>query len=140
MLSSSKDGCKDAVNTLQNGDVSEKVFRANKSYLRNHCLKWHQKDGSNKIFIVGFLADLSGTGYTALKEKAKELAKKPNYLTDFQQQSGTGKIEMTRQLDKVYRRSCSSKTAEVITDAFGMDWNHVKYRAENISKIWKGVQ
>lgn len=51
------------------------------------------------------------------------------------------KIEMTRQLDKVYRLDHAvTKTQKVILSAFGMDWNHVKYRAENISKILKGVQ
>ena len=37
------------------------------------------------------------------KEKAKELAKKPNYLTVPAAIRELEKIEMTRQLDKVYR-------------------------------------
>ena len=79
--------------------------------------------------------------YTALKEKAKELAKKPNYLTVPAAIGELEKIEMTRQLDKVYRLDHAvTKTQKVILSAFGMDWNHVKYRAENISKILKGVQ
>ena len=79
--------------------------------------------------------------YTALKEKAKELAKKPNYLTVPAAIRELEKIEMTRQLDKVYRLDHAvTKTQKVILSAFGMDWNHVKYRAENISKILKGVQ
>ena len=42
---------------------------------------------------------------------------------------------MTRQLDKVYRLDHAvTKTQKVILSAFGMDWNHVKYRAENISR------
>ena len=48
------------------------------------------------------------------------------------------KIEPTRQLDKVYRLDHAvTKTQKVILSAFGMDWNHVKYRVENISKILK---
>ena len=78
--------------------------------------------------------------YTALKEKAKELAKKPNYLTVPAAIRELEKIEMTRQLDKVYRLDHAvTKTQKVILSAFGMDWNHVKYRAENISKILKGA-
>ena len=51
------------------------------------------------------------------------------------------KIEMTRQLDKVYRLDHAvTKTQKVILSAFDMDWNYVKYRAENISRILKGVQ
>ena len=48
------------------------------------------------------------------------------------------KIEMTRQLDKVYRLDHAvTKTQKVILSAFDMDWNYVKYRAENISRILK---
>ena len=71
----------------------------------------------------------------------KEKAKKPNYLTVPAAIRELEKIEMTRQLDKVYRLDHAvTKTQKVILSAFGMDWNHVKYRAENISKILKGVQ
>ena len=71
----------------------------------------------------------------------KEKAKKPNYLTVSAAIRELEKIEMTRQLDKVYRLDHAvTKTQKVILSAFGMDWNHVKYRAENISKILKGVQ
>ena len=75
------------------------------------------------------------------KEKAKELAKKPNYLTVPAAIRELEKIEMTRQLDKVYRLDHAvTKTQKVILSAFDMDWNYVKYRAENISRILKGVQ
>ena len=65
----------------------------------------------------------------------------PSYLTVPAALRELEKIEMTRQLDKVYRLDHAvTKTQKVILSAFGMDWNHVKYRAENISKILKGVQ
>ena len=68
----------------------------------------------------------------------KEKAKKPNYLTVPAAIRELEKIEMTRQLDKVYRLDHAvTKTQKVILSAFGMDWNHVKYRVENISKILK---
>ena len=68
----------------------------------------------------------------------KEKAKKPNYLTVPAAIRELEKIEPTRQLDKVYRLDHAvTKTQKVILSAFGMDWNHVKYRVENISKILK---
>lgn len=71
----------------------------------------------------------------------KEKAKKPNYLTVPAAIRELEKIEMTRQLDKVYRLDHAvTKTQKVILSAFDMDWNYVKYRAENISRILKGVQ
>ena len=60
------------------------------------------------------------------KEKAKELAKKPNYLTVPAAIRELEKIEMTRQLDKVYRFDHAvTKTQKVILSAFGMDWNYL---------------
>ena len=50
-------------------------------------------------------------------------------------------MSFTWQLDKVYRLDHAvTKTQKVILSAFDMDWNYVKYRAENISRILKGVQ
>ena len=128
---------KDAINLYKSRDVSEKVFQADKSYLGNHCLRVASEEAaSNKIFI-GFLALIIRCRiYIALKEK--ELAKKPNYLTVPAAIRELEKIEPTRQLDKVYRLDHAvTKTQKVILSAFGMDWNHVKYRVENISKILK---
>lgn len=142
IISSEKMDAKDAINLYKSRDVSEKVFRADKSYLGNHCLRVASEEAaSNKIFI-GFLALIIRCRiYTALKEKAKELTNKPNYLTVPAAIRELEKIEMTRQLDKVYRLDHAvTKTQKVILSAFGMDWNHVKYRAENISEILKGVQ
>ena len=96
---------KDAINLYKSRDVSEKVFRADKSYLGNNCLRVASEEAaSNKIFI-GFLALIIRCRiYAALKEKAKELEK----------------IEVTRQLDKVYRLDHAvTKTQKVILSAFG---------------------
>ena len=137
IISSEKMDAKDAINLYKSRDVSEKVFQADKSYLGNHCLRVAPEEAaSNKIFI-GFLALIIRCRiYIALKEK--ELAKKPNYLTVPAAIRELEKIEPTRQLDKVYRLDHAvTKTQKVILSAFGMDWNHVKYRVENISKILK---
>lgn len=56
IISSEKMDAKDAINLYKSRDVSEKVFRADKSYLGNHCLRAASEEAaSNKIFI-GFLA------------------------------------------------------------------------------------
>lgn len=112
---------KDAINLYKSRDVSEKVFRADKSYLGNHCLRVASEEAaSNKIFI-GFLALIIRCRiYAALKEKAKELEKKPNYLTVLAAIRELEKIEVTRQLDKVYRLDHAvTKTQKVILSAFG---------------------
>ena len=58
--------------------------------------------------------------YTALKDKASEMVKKPNDLTVPAAIRELEKIEMTRQLDKIYRLDHAvSKTQKVVLSAFG---------------------
>ncbi|MDO4475123.1 MAG: transposase [Eubacteriales bacterium] len=140
IITSEKLSAKDAISLYKNRDVSEKVFRADKSYLGNHCLRVASEEAaSNKIFI-GFIALIIRCKiYTALKNKAKELVKKPNYLTVPAAIRELEKIEMTRQLDKVYRLDHAvTKTQKVILSAFDIDAAHVKYKANYISEILKG--
>jgi len=76
--------------------------------------------------------------YTALKNKAKELIKKPNYLTVPAAIRELEKIEMIRQLDNVYRLDHAiTKTQKVILSAFNIDPAHVKYKANYINEILK---
>lgn len=139
IISSEKMDAKEAVSLYNNRDVSEKVFRADKSYLGNSCLRVISEEAvSNKVFI-GFIALIIRCRiYSALKNKAKELVKKPNYLTVPAAIRELEKIEMTRQLDKVYRLDHAvTKTQKVILSAFDIDAGHVKYKANYISEILK---
>lgn len=140
IISSEKMGAAEAINLYKNRDASEKVFRADKSYLGNSCLRVASEEAaSNKVFI-GFIALIIRTRmYTALKNQAKEMLKKPNYLTVPAAIRELEKIEMTRQLDKVYRLDHAvTKTQQVILGAFNIESSHVKYKANYISEILKG--
>ena len=124
----------------KNRDASEKVFRADKSYLGNSCLRVASEEAaSNKIFI-GFIALLIRCKlYTALKNKADAMIKKPNYLTVPAALRELEKIEMTRQLDKIYRLDHAvTKVQKVILSAFGIGAEQVKYKANYISESLKG--
>mgnify|MGYP002247684289 CR=1 FL=1 len=92
IISSEKMDAKDAINLYKSRDVSEKVFRADKTYLGNHCLRVASEEAaSNKIFI-GFLALIIRCRiYTALKEKANGLAKKTELSYSSGSNPGTGK-------------------------------------------------
>ena len=77
--------------------------------------------------------------YTALKDKASEMVKKPNYLTVPAAIRELEKIEMTRQLDKIYRLDHAvSKTQKVVLSAFGISAELVKYKANYISENLRG--
>jgi transposase len=140
IISSEKMNAKDAISLYKNRDASEKVFRADKSYLGNSCLRVVSEEAAlNKIFI-GFIALIIRCKiYSALKNKAKEMVKKPNYLTVPAAIRELEKIEMTRQLDKVYRLDHAvTKTQKAILSAFDIDAAQVKYKANHIGEIFKG--
>lgn len=140
IITSEKMSAKEAIGLYKNRDASEKVFRADKSYLGNGSLRVASEEAaSNKIFI-GFIALIIRCRiYRALKDKSKEMIKKPNYLTVPAAIRELEKIEMTRQLDKVYRMDHAvTKTQKEILSAFGIEASHVKYKINYISEQLKG--
>ena len=140
IISSENMDAKKAIELYKSRDVSEKVFRADKSYLGNGSLRVASEEAaSNKIFI-GFLALIIRCSiYKSLKNKAKEMTKKPNYLTVPAAIRELEKIEMTRQLDKVYRLDHAvTKTQKTILSAFGIEATQVKYKANYISEVLRG--
>ncbi|MDF1618765.1 IS1634 family transposase [Petrocella sp. FN5] len=140
IISSEKMDAKEAIGLYKNRDVSEKVFRADKSYLGNRSLRVASEEAASTKIFIGFIALIIRCKiYTALKNKAKELVKKPNYLTVPAAIRELEKIEMIRQLDNVYRLDHAvTKTQKVILSAFNIDPAHVKYKANYISEVLKG--
>ena len=73
--------------------------------------------------------------YSYLKDAMKEMVKKPNYMSVPAAIRELDKIEMSRQLDGVYRLDHAvTATQKTILNAFGLTEDHVKYRVEEISK------
>lgn len=67
------------------------------------------------------------------------MIKKPNYLTVPAAIRELEKIEITRQLDKIYRLDHAvSKTQKVVLSAFGIIAEQVKYKANYISENLRG--
>ena len=128
---------KDAINLYKSRDVSEKVFRADKSYLGNHCLRV----ASNKIFI-GFLALIIRCRiYTALKEKANGLAKKPNYLTVPAAIRELEKIELIRQSNWGYRMDYAvTATQKEILKAFNMTAANIRTQAAAMNEYLMQIE
>lgn len=140
IISSDKMDAKEAIGLYKSRDVSEKVFRADKSYLGNSSLRVASEEAASTKIFIGFIALIIRCKiYTALKNKAKEMIKKPNYLTVPAAIRELEKIEMIRQLDNVYRLDHAvTKTQKVILSAFNIDPAHVKYKANYISEVLKG--
>ena len=71
-----------------------------------------------------------------IKEKAKELAKKPNYLTVPAAIRELEKIELVRQTDGKYRMDHAvTVTQKIILKAFDMDADQIQDKAVGLSRL-----
>ncbi len=136
IISSEKMNAKQAISLYKNRDGSEKLFRADKSYLGNGVLRVASEEAANNKIFIGFIALIIRCRiYTALKDKASTMAKKPNYFTVPAAIRELEKIELCRHLDNVYRMDHAvTKTQREILSAFGIEGAQVKYKAAFISE------
>ena len=137
IITSEKMDAKQAISLYKNRDASEKLFRADKSYLGNGALRVASEESANNKIFIGFIALIIRCKiYTALKDKVNTMVKKPNYFTVPAAIRELEKIEMCRQLDNVYRLDHAvTKTQKEILSAFGIEASHVKYKAAYISQV-----
>ena len=100
-----------------------------------------EEAASNEIFI-GFLALIIRCRiYTALKEKAKGLAKKPNYLTVPAAIRELEKIELIRQSDWGYRMDYAvTATQKEILKAFNMTAANIRTQAAAMSEYLMQIE
>ena len=136
IITSEKMDAKQAIRLYKSRDASEKLFRADKSFLGNGVLRVaSQEAADNKIFI-GFIALIIRCRiYTALKDKVSTMIKKPNYFTVPAAIRELEKIELCRHLDNVYRMDHAvTKAQKEILSAFGIEGTQVKYKAAFISE------
>lgn len=136
IITSEKMTAKDALVLYKSRDTSEKLFRGDKSYLRNGSMRTHSDEATSAKIFVEFVALIIRCRiYCRLKDELKELDNKPNFMTVPAAISELEKIEMTRQLDGKYRLDHAvTKNQKIILKAFGLDAANVTYRAEEISR------
>ncbi len=136
IVSSEKMTAKEALNLYKSRDATEKLFSGDKSYLGNKSLRVYIDDAANaKIFIEFVALIVRSRIYTCLKDKMKDMDKKPNYMTVPAALGELEKIEMVRLTDNVYRLDHAvTKTQKAILSAFGIDVALVKCKASEISE------
>ncbi|MDD2402735.1 MAG: transposase [Clostridia bacterium] len=136
IITSEKMTAKEAIDLYKSRDVSEKLFRGDKSYLGNKSLRvYSDESASAKIFIEFIALIIRNRIYTSLKEEMKNLNKRPNYMTVPVAIKELEKIEMVRQLDNIYRLDHAITAAQkTILKAFGIDAAYIKYKADEISE------
>ena len=142
IITSEKMSAKEAIELYKSRDTSEKLFRGDKSYLGNKSIRVYSEESARaKIFVEFVAMILRCKMYIKLKEEMKNQEKEPNYMTVPAALKELEKIEMVRQLDHVYRLDHAvTANQKTILNAFGMDANHIKYYASELSKELKKAE
>ena len=136
IVTSEKMSAKEAIELYKSRDVSEKLFRGDKSYLGNKSIRVYSEESARAKIFVEFVAMIVRCKmYIKLKEEMKKLDKKLNYMTV------PAAIKMVRQLDNIYRLDHAvTANQKVILKAFGLDVNSIKYFASELSKELKEAE
>jgi len=126
----------EALELYKSRDASEKLFRGDKSYLGERCMRtYHDEPTHAKIFIEFVALIIRNKIYTCLKDRMKEIQKKKNYMTVPAALKELDKIEIIRQMDGVYRLDhAMTATQKDILQAFNMTASTVKKEAGVLAK------
>lgn len=131
---------KEAVILYKSRDMSEKLFRGDKSYLGDKSLRTHSTESTEtKIFVEFIALIIRSRLYTRLSDYNKSLTSRLNYLTVPAAIKELEKIMMVKLPDGGYHMSYAvTKTQRNILTAFGMTDAHITDAAKKISAILKG--
>ena len=137
IISSEKMDAKDALNLYKSRDVSEKLFRGDKSYLGNRSLRVQSDEAANaKIFVEFVALIVRSRMYVLLKDEMEKLDKKPNYMTVPAAIRELEKIELVRQTDGKYCMDHAvTATQKIILKAFDMDADQIQDKAVGLSRL-----
>ena len=135
IITSAKMTAKEALELYKSRDASEKLFKADKSFLGNRSLRVYSGDALEGKMLIAFVAlIIRNRMYTKLKDAEEEMMEKPNYMNVPAAIRELEKIEMIRQADGVYRLDHAvTATQKLILKAFGIDANYIKRKAKEIS-------
>lgn len=142
IITSSEMSAADALELYKSRDSSEKLFRGDKSYLGEHCMRTYCDEPTRaKIFIEFIALIIRNKIYTCLKDRMKKLKKKKNYMTVPAAIKELEKIEIIKRMDNVYRLdNALTATQKDILQAFNMTAATVKKEADALGKILATVE
>ena len=126
---------KEAVELYKSRDASEKLFRADKTFLGNRSMRIYTGDALEGKMLIAFVAlIIRNRMYTMLKDEEERLLSSPNFMNVPAAIRELEKIEMIRQADGVYRLDHAvTANQKTILKAFGIDANYIKRKTEQIS-------
>ena len=137
IVTSKKMSAKEALELYKSRDVSEKLFRGDKSYLGNKSLRVQSDEAASaKIFTEFIALIIRCRMYICLKDEMEKLDKKPNFMTVPAAIRELDKMEMIRQTDGRYRLDHAvTATQKTILKAFGMDADVIRKSADELSTM-----
>lgn len=135
ILTSEEMSAREALELYRSRDGSEKLFRADKTFLGNRSLRVHSSEALDGKMLIEFVAlIIRNRIHTAIKTELKELLNKPNFMNVPAAIRELEKIELIRQADGVYRLDHAiTANQKTILKAFGMDAVYVKKKAKELS-------
>ena len=139
IITSENMSAKEAIDLYKSRDVSEKLFRGDKSYLGDKSLRICSTEAAeSKIFIEFIVLIIRNKLYHYLKEEMKQLDKRPNYMTVPAAIRELEKIEIVRLTDNKYHLDHAvTAVQKTILKSFRMDAHLIKYYAEELSRMLK---
>ena len=137
LLSSEKLSAAEAYHLYRGRDVSEKLFRADKSFLGSKSQRVHSNEAvSTKLFIEFLALIIRNRFYNLLKDEMLRLKVRRNYMTVPAAIRELEKIEMTRRNGTRYLMDFAlTKNQKLILQCFGLSSEEVTTRAQAIATL-----
>ena len=142
IITSEKMTAEEALVCYKGRDVSEKLFRADKSFIGGHSMRVQSSEAlSSKIFIEFVALIVRNRIYNLLKDTMQKLDGNPNYMTVPAAVRELEKIEMVRRNGKNYILDHAvTRKQKTILSAFGMDDDDIRKSAGEIRAILASAQ
>ena len=135
IITSEKMTAKEAIRLYKGRDVTEKLFRGDKSYLGNKSMRVYSNEALNSKLFIEFVAlILRNKMYRLLKENQSALEQKNNYMTVPASIRELDKIEMICVAGEIYKLDHAiTSTQKQILKAYDIDSNYIKKATEEIT-------
>lgn len=136
IVTSEKITSEEALIKYKGRDISEKLFRADKSYIDSKSMRVYSSEAiSAKIFVEFIALIVRNRIYNLLKEAVIRMESDQKYMTVPAAIRELEKIEMVRRNSGLYRLDHAiTKKQKIILSSFGLDENIIRDKALKIGQ------
>ncbi len=137
IVTSEKMTAEEALVQYKGRDLSEKLFRADKSYIDSKSMRVYSSEAvSAKLFVEFVALIVRNRIYNLLKEAMIRMESDPKYMTVPAALRELEKIEMVRRNNGQYRLDHAvTKKQKTILSSFGLNEDDILKAADEISKL-----